>query len=181
MKLKSSDVKKILSALLLFILFIILFVGEIPYLMNTFNFYVTLATVLLCGIGVGVLFGFLLKKFAEELISKFQIFVSSIVLSMVIVPLLISWSNRLYTSPLEETLIFMESDEVYGMILKSEARKAEDGVPPPSGYLITVERETGKVEQIRVDTDIAENLAPGDPIDLKVRRGMYGIVYAPPQ
>lgn len=179
MKLKSADIRKILTSLLAFVLFVILLVGELSYIMNIFNFYTVLIIVVLVGLLVGLGLAFYLKRYTEELITQFQIFVSMIVLSVVIVPLLISFSNRFYTQPLDEKFIFVDSEEVYGLIAKGSVPKGE--APPPTGYMITLERPNGKRETVRVDRNIAEGLKAGDSLELLVCRGLYGIVFVPPQ
>jgi len=174
-KLNKSDIKKIILSFLGLVLFFMLFINEIPYTFNVFKLPLVLGISAGIGIIFALFFSFKVSRKAEELIEKFQIFVGSIILSMILFPLLINFFNRIHTVELMETFQFIEVQEVYGLNLKGSVRRGE--IPEPTAYIISLRRKDGSIENIRSTNNITKNVASGEYFELPVQRGIFGIKY----
>lgn len=174
-----KDKAKIVGTLVVFVLYLVLFIGEIPYTFNTFNFPIVLGI----SLGVGVIAGFgaalYFKQYTEELIEKFQLFVSLLIVGLMVIPVLISYTNRIWVTETTEEVIFLENEEVYGIVFKSEV--SDSGTPDPTGYNLHVERKNGEVEVLRYSYNIAESWTEGEIVELPVYRGLYGIYFVYPK
>ena len=173
LKLTSSDIKKILLSIMGLVFFFILLINEIPRLTNVLK----LPLVIGISSGLGLIFAIVLSsrvsEKAEELIEKFQIYVASIIISLILFPLVINYVNRLHTIEKEEEFVFVSVEEMYGLGFKGSARRGE--IPEPTAYIISLERQDGSNENVRFVTNITEGLNTGDRIDLPVKRGIFRI------
>ncbi len=179
MKLSKQDLIRILASLAAFVLLVFIFIREIPYNINNFN----RVEVVLISIGVGIVAGVLLalyfKRYAEELIAKFQIFVSLAVMCAIFFPSILSMVNRIQVTETGEHLTYVETREVYGMVFKG--RLDEDGQVSADSYDIVVERENGKREAIRFSSEISAGWERGQTADITVHRGLLGIHFVYPE
>ena len=179
MKLSKQDLIKILASLAAFVLLVFIFIREIPYNINTFN----RVEVVLISIGAGIVTGILLalyfKRYAEELIAKFQIFVSLAVMCAIFFPSVLSMVNRIQVTETGEHLTYVETREVYGMVFKG--RVDEDGQVSADSYDIVVERENGQEESIRFSSEISSGWERGQTADITVHRGLLGIHFVYPE
>jgi len=92
--LRSDYFKAFIGALGLFLV-IILYAIEIRHFDNTLNVQTMVGLSLMLGAVVGLSLGFYLKSYAEESLEIFQIFAVITLLSIVVMPLLVSLTNRL--------------------------------------------------------------------------------------
>ena len=179
MKLNRKDIYKILASIFGFALLIGLFVREIPYNINTFDYSFFLSISIVTGVLAGILAGFYFKKYTDELIEKFQLFVGLAIVGGFIFPVLAGLANRVYVQPDSESLTYIDTREVYGMIFK--AAIPESGQPEPSAYDILLERETGEREVVRFSYYISENWQSGQQAELSLYRGLLGVKFIYPE
>ena len=175
LKLTSSDIKKILLSLFGLIIFFILLINEIPRLTNVFKLPLVIGITSGLGLIFAIVFSSKVSVKAEELIEKFQIYVASIIVSLILFPLVINFVNRLHTVEIEEEFVFVSVEEMYGLGFKGSARRGE--IPQPTAYLVSLERQDGSIENVRFTKNISEGLNRGDRINLPVKRGIFRIHY----
>ncbi|TVQ48386.1 MAG: hypothetical protein EA362_05750 [Saprospirales bacterium] len=175
MKLNRSDIKKILISLLGLIIFFILLINEIPRIFNVLKLPLVLGISSGFGVIFAILFSSKVSKKAEELIERFQIYVGSIIISLILFPLLINFINRLHTFEIEEEFVFLSVEKMYGLNFKGSARRGE--IPEPTAYIVSLERKDKTVENVRFTRDITAGLNRGDTINLPVKRGIFRIQY----
>lgn len=179
MKLTQKDIYRILASVLGFALLIGLFVREIPYNINTFNYGIFLVVSIAAGMIAGILAALYFKRYAEELIEKFQLFVALAIVGGFIFPVLSGMVNRIYVQPDQETLIYIDTREVYGMVFKGTVPELE--LPEPSAFDVLIEREGGKREVIRFSYPKSENWIPGQRADISLYRGLLGVKFVYPE
>jgi hypothetical protein len=179
MKLNKKDVFRILASLFAFILVVVLFVVEIPYHSNTFNSLTVILISIFIGIVAGVLLALYLRKYADELFAKFQLFVSLAIVGAFIFPALISMVNRIHVTESDEELIYIETNEVYGMVFKGA--QLDNGEISPTSFEVILERENGTREAIRFSDEISADWETGQVADITVLRGVFNIHFVYPE
>lgn len=179
MKLNRSDIIKVLLSIMGFVLFVFIFIHEIPYKINVFKLPLVLSISAAVGIIFAITVGYTVSKKLDELIEKFQVYVGSVILCTILFPLVINLSNRIYTVKTNEILYLIEVEEMFGMILKGPIQKGK--LPEPTAYLIHLKRHDDSIEKVRVTNNIAEGLNRGDLINLSVEKGIFGIRFIRPE
>lgn len=178
MKFTKKDIYRILASVFGFALLIALFVREIPYNINTFNYGTFLVISIVAGMIAGILAALYFKRYADELIEKFQLFVALAIVGGFIFPILSGLVNRIYVQPDQEILIYIDTREVYGMVFKGTVSESE--LPEPSAYDIMVERDGGEREVVRFSYPKSESWTPGQRADIALYRGLLGVKFVYP-
>jgi len=149
---------------------------EIKHFNNTFNVQSLVIASLVFAIIGGVILSYILTKDQPEmeLLTKLQIWVAVIVLSMVVMPPMANLTNRLLTfrSIQEVPVEYIKSDAFFS----SRFGQLQGEQMDVSGYHIFIIKD-GNLKRIKTKTDPYEGVENGTQILLPVRKGFFGYDY----
>ena len=163
-----SDYAKIAGGIFLFISTIILYSLEFTYFNNMFEVRPLLITALMLGIFIGTLLGDRFKKFAKSPLETFQIYTVLMMLSLLMMPLLISLTNRLFSfsSPRMEKVEFVKSE------IFMESRFGKLPNQKPDGYF-SFFIYNGAVHRIKTKINPFSDVEEGDIISIPICKGIW--------
>jgi len=169
-----SDASKIIIGALLVFGLIYLYVLEFPFFQNTLNIGRLVLFSLLTGGILGGFLGFQFGKKSKELLERTQIFVASLILTTLIMPLLLSICNRKLNTkpPRVEKLEFLRQETFAGSRFGNLAELKEK----PDGFRIYLLRN-GEVLRLQKKEAPFTGKNKGEKINLPISRGTLGIEY----
>lgn len=164
-----SDYGKAFFGAGLIILVIVLYVFEIRHFNNTLGVKGLVISGLVVGALLGLLLASQLQKYADELIEQFQIYITAMLLTMALMPLLVSMTNRLLSfHPIEkERVEFVQSDP---FISSRFGHLPEQEIEGYHTFVIYRNR----LERLKSKTVLFPNASKGDQVDLTLRKGLWG-------
>ena len=163
-------IKAILGALLLFFV-ITLYALEFSHFSQTFNIKSLIFTALAIGFLIGCVLANTYRKKMVEQVDKMAVIFGSIILSMLIMPLVMSLSNRLlsFNKAVDKKYEFIK-EEAFG---SSRFGMVEGMNEDVDGYHIFFVRD-GIYERIKSDKPLFDDVKKGTSINLPVKRGLFG-------
>lgn len=155
---------------------IALYVQEFQWFQNYLNPKNMVLASLLFGLALGLALGFRFQKNGSELVDKMQIWTVCVVVSILPMPLLASFANRLFAEqkPHEAKVEFWEekqhligrSPTIYGFI--------EGNNKTEMGYFIFLIID-GELVRVKSQTPRFPNISQGDSVVVPIRKGLLGV------
>ncbi len=170
----SSDARKIVFGIVLVFGLILAYTLEVPHLQNTLAFRKLLLTALLLGILIGGGVAYFLGRNRQEILERFQLFIGMLMFGVLLMPLLLSWSNRhlTYQDPQIETLEILRI-ETY---TTSRFGRTKDLENTKDGYRVFVLRQ-GEVLRLQAPQIPFPDKNKGDLVSIKICRGFWGFEF----
>lgn len=166
---------KIVLGIIGFFVIIVLYANELSWYNNTFDRNSLIITALILGVLIGLAIGYRLQKPERETIATFQIYMAAIVLSALLMPFVLSLSNRVlsFRGITEEPVEFVRN-EAY-----NANRFGKIPQENPDGYYSFVIRK-GTVVRLHTEQPVYENATRGTTVVLPVKKGLLGYDIAYP-
>jgi len=170
----SKDVLKIIAGAFLIFGFIFAYTQEVPKLQNTLDFRSLMLSAVLIGALLGLAIGYFLGRERREILERFQMALGLLVFTILLMPLLVSWTNRAfaYQTPQTEQLELLRVEQYAGSRFgrQAELRSA------PDGYRIFVLRE-GQILRLQYPRMPFPNKEKGDLVPITVSKGLWGFEF----
>ncbi len=171
----SNNVTKIVSGAVGFFIFIFLYAWEFSWYANTFDRNKLIIVGIVIGMVAGLVAGYLLRHKSQEIIGKFQICVGMTVLGAILMPLILSMSNRILSfGELQQESVEFVKNEAF-----NENRFGHIPQEKPDGFYTFVLRN-GAYIRLTTKTPIYEEAQKGDKVILPVKKGLWGFEIAYP-
>lgn len=166
-----SDASKIILGALLVFGIVFLYTREVPFLQNTLDFKRLFLSAIGFGILVGTLLGYFFAKKRKDLLEQFQIFLASIFLSILLMPLLLSMSNRSldFNTPIAETMELLRVESYAGSRFGRLAETKEH----PDGYRIYLLREETVIRLQKKQAPFSAQ-QKGEEVVIPISQGLFG-------
>lgn len=171
-----SNISKIILGIIVFFVLVVLYANEITWMNNTFDRNSMILTAVMLGVLVGLGAGYQLYRPEREQLETFQIFIGSIVVGALIMPLFLSLANRI-ASPngiVPTNVEFVENDAFQSNRFGKIAQEN------PDGYHTFVIWK-GEIKRIYSPVPIYENAQKGDTVTLPIKKGLLGYYIAYPE
>jgi len=166
---------KIILGILGFFVMIVLYTNEFSWYNNTFDRNSLIVTALILGILVGLGIGYRLQKPERETIDTFQTYIAAIVIAAILMPLLLSLTNRVlsFRGIMEEPVEFVKNE---GYNANRFGKIPQEN---PDGYYTFVIRK-GAVVRLHTKQPIYQSATKGTIVSLPIKKGLlgYDIAYA---
>lgn len=162
---------KYMALALLFPLVAGLYTLEFFHFGNTFELRHLFIVALLLGLSIGLFIAFRYQYYATNAVEHFQIFASSISLMLILMPLFMSLTNRLFAfEPIRQEQVELFKVEAiisdrFGILVGEEIK--------PDVYYIFFIRD-GELQRVKSDSPVFVDKQKGDMIDIPVLKGLWG-------
>jgi len=162
------------AIVLLVVLFFILMGFEMKRFSNTFNVHRLIFWAIGLGIIIGVLLARKFKKEKADQLETVQMHIFTIVLSIIALPFIISFTNRVLTfHPIQEELVeFVEEDPFissrFGITDKAD-------IEPEGVHLFFIRNY--ELERVKARKPVFPTAKKGDKVSLPIRTGLWGFKY----
>jgi hypothetical protein len=167
----NKDHLKAIAVGLSFFGFIILYVFEFQHFHNMFQVRSLLLTSAIVGLLVGVGISWYLTQGVKDAYDRMRISVGTTLLTIVFMPLLLSWINRLlvFRAPSEEKVEFLRQEGFSA----SRFGNYQGKNPQADGVYTFVIRE-GELKRLKSKDPIFPFALEGDEVTIKVLKGALG-------
>lgn len=163
----------IFLSLLVLLGVIVLYVLEFQWFQNYFGAKRLVLGALAAGLVVGLVLGFLLRKKADEQVEKMQLWAACITLPIMVMPLLVSLTNRLFAQQPVPTKVEFWEEKAYTMNRFGQLKGQR---PEASGYYVFVVKD-GKMVRLESDQPVFPAAQQGDTVELPLRKGLFGVEF----
>lgn len=157
--------------MLMFVGLITIYTFEFHWIENTFESGKLVVRSIIAGVVIGILLGIVLRKQADDLVSRLRLWSACLILPAIFAPLAGSLSNRLLT-PHAESPVYVEfweekpyAQERFGFI---KGEKIE-----PEGFYIFLVRE-GEMKRFKSETRRFPGAQRGQQVEIPVKKGLWG-------
>jgi len=170
-----NNIQKIVIGAVGFFIIIFLYANEFSWYANTFDRNRMIVMGLVLGMIAGAVVGRRFQQEDQEIIETFQIYIGSIVVGAVLMPLFFSLSNRIlsFSGVHDESVEFVKSEGF------NESRFGRIPQENPDGYYAFVIRK-GAVLRLTTKKPIYQKAHKGDKVTLPIRKGIWGFEIAYP-
>ena len=169
-----SDAMKITFGALLVFGVVFLYTREVPFLQNTLDFKSLFITATAAALLLGIVLGYFFSKDRSSVLERFQIFLAAIFLSILLMPLLLSLSNRAldFNDPVSQEVELLRVESFSG----SRFGRLEETKEQSDGYRIYLLND-GEVMRLQSKTPLFADREKGDFIKVPIQRGLWGFRY----
>lgn len=166
-----SDTNKIIFGIVSTALVIFLYSKEIHWFNNTFGIQNLITIGIVGGLLIGVGLGWKWKEYGNDLMEQAVFFILSVFLAVLLVPLLLSLSNRILSpyAIVEEPVEFVEANAFIG----SRFGRPKGQASREDGFHIFFIRKN-RLERIKTRTNPYLGTQKGEMIALPVKKGLLG-------
>lgn len=165
-----SDATKVIAGALLIFGLIFLYTKEITFFQNTLNLSRLLVSAVLGGLVFGAVLGWFLGKERKERIEQFQLFLGVTVVSVLLMPLLLSRINRqVSTKTTTEEMQLIRMETFAGSRFGNLAELKEN----PDGFRAFLNRNGTIIRLQKEDPPFPEDKV-GKQVSVPVTRGILG-------
>jgi len=170
-----KHIPKIVLGIVGFIIMIVLYTNEFSWYNNTFDRNGLVVTALILGVLVGLGIGYRFQKPERETIETFQIYIAAIIISAVLMPLVLSLTNRVlsFRGVMEEQVEFVKNEAF------NASRFGKIPQENPDGFYAFVIRKDNVI-RLHTKQPIYENVEKGTIVSLPIKKGLLGYDIAYP-
>ncbi len=147
----------------------VLYTLEVNPLNRTLHADRMMAISLVIGLAIGILLGYYFQKAATEIVGRIRTYAVCIMLSVLVLPLLVSLSNRLLSFQAVENIPieFIEESPRYSSRFGAyEAAQADS--------YVTFFYKAEQLHRIQTPQSIFPNAQRGDQMNLPIKKGLWG-------